>query len=406
MTNEISEIKHIKAPLDGAVYVTVEPVVTEKEIVQDREGIIQTLHAAYLNLVDEMAEFQAQWDVNPTIAFISSAKEGVNQGGASWLNDQADLFDKKTWIEIATKAESIAETSVDRLGTYARKQFNDIERAVNKHLSESEDVLHNWAWWERLQEHAKEAVDAQVNKLNSAKQSVESAAKSVICDAKKAVKIYKHRQAIFNLPNLIANNDPKGVQAFVENELADIDPELAKVIRNDPNFARVLELIADHESALTYLAYVGLIIEAIPPNFYAYSAGKGAAYIVIELVLLIITALLSAGAAAATRIAQLVARFALASARISTAGKKIKKAKAAIDAFIRAIEDLSRAVEDLHALSEKLVKARSKGLVLKGSTKTQLHAKKDLIRRDKKCRLCGSTQHSTPRSRRGKVEYE
>ncbi len=186
----------------------------------------------------------------------------------------------------------------------------------------------------------------------------------------------------------------------------DIDPALAKAIRHDPNFAVVLEIIADHDSALSYLAYVGLMLEAIPPNFYAYVAGKGGAYIMIEIVMLIVTALLSAGSAVAVRIGALVARFASASAKVGTIQRKFKRAKAAVDAFIRVLEDLSRAADDLHTLGVKLIHARSKKLIVRGNTKTTLQAKRTMVKRDKRCRLCGSTSHTTPRTRRGTVEYE
>eukprot|EP01034_Spumella_vulgaris_P037226 gene37226-45932_t len=37
---------------------------------------------------DQMSEFQQQWDESPALAFITSAHEGWNAGGADWLNDQ------------------------------------------------------------------------------------------------------------------------------------------------------------------------------------------------------------------------------------------------------------------------------------------------------------------------------
>lgn len=186
----------------------------------------------------------------------------------------------------------------------------------------------------------------------------------------------------------------------------DIDPELANEIKNDPNFAVVLELIADHDSALTYLSYASLMLEAIPPNFYAYAAGKGGAYLMVEVVMLTVTALLSAGGAAAARITMLVARFASTSVKAVTAGSRIEKAKAAISAFIRVLEDLSDAANRLHDLGAKLLNARSRGLSITGGTKATLVAKKEGIKRDSKCRLCGSTAHTTPRSRQGTVQYQ
>jgi len=104
-------------------------------------------------------------------------------------------------------------------------------------------------------------------------------------------------------------------------------------------------------------------------------------------------------------VGMLIARFAAAGAKVASVGRKIKRARAAIEAFIRLLEDLMNAVDDLHNLGAKLVRARSKPLHLKGPTKTTLQAKKESIKRDKKCRLCGSTQHTTPRHRVGTVQY-
>ena len=406
MSGKASEIKHLQLPQDGTVLVTTQPDVTEQEIVEERESIVQRLHAAYLNLTDEMAEFQEQWDDNPVLAFITSAREGWNQGGAEWLSDQAELFEKKTWVDLGGKIKETAGTAYDRLATYSKQRYEDLKKDLNKYVENPDDTFYNWAWWQTvIKEQTDELVSQQVARLDSAQKAISDATATVLNTADKATKIYKHRDAILNLPTLIANGEPRPIQAFVDNELMEIDPELATAIKNDPNFALVLEVIADHDTALTYLSYVGLMVEAIPPNFYAYVAGKGGAYLMIEVVMLIVTALLSAGTAAAARITMLIARFAATSAKVATAGKKLQHAKAAINAFIRVLEDLSNAVDNLHTLGAKLAKARSKGLVIKGNTKTTLRAKKESIKRDKKCRLCGSTQHSTPRCRRGTVVY-
>lgn len=406
MTDNTSETKRVLAPHDGMVLVVSEPDVTEQEIVEEREGIVQRLHASYLNLVDEMTEFQRQWDDGPALAFIVSAKEGFNQGGAEWLKDQAELFEAKTWQDLGGKIKEAAGTAYDRLASYSKAHYESLKGQLNKHVEHPEDTLYNWAWWQSaIKDKSDELVAEQIRRYESVRKDIEDTAHTVLEAAEKAKKIYRHRDAILALPGLIANGQPRPIQAFVENELMDIDPEFAKMIRHDPNFGLVLEIISDHDSALTYLSYVGLMLEAIPPNFYAYAAGKGGAYLMIEVVMLVITALLSAGAAVAARVGMLIARFAAASAKVASVGRKIKRARAAIEAFIRVLEDLMNAVDDLHNLGAKLVRARSKPLHLKGPTKTTLQAKKESIKRDKKCRLCGSTQHTTPRHRFGTVAY-
>jgi len=401
-----SEAKKVLAPREGGVIATVEPDVSEQEISEDRDIIVARLHGAYLQLTDQMSEFQQQWDENPTLAFLVSAREGWNAGGADWLNDQAELFEKETWVNLGNKLQEAAGTGYDRLATYSKERYESLKSELNKHIEHPEDTLYNWAWWQAsIEATATDYATRQMKELEAYGKSVVDASRNVLATADKAQKMYRHREAILNLPNLIANGDPRPVQAFVDTVLMDIDPELARAIRNNPNFPVVLELISDHDSALSYLSYAGLMLEAIPPNFYAYVAGKGGAYLMIEVVLLVITALLSAGTAAAARIGMLAARFAAAGAKATTIGKRLKRAKAAIDAFLRVLQDLSAAVDDLHALGAKLLRARSKGLVVRGRTRTTLQAKKAAIKRDKRCRCCGSTQHSTPRYRMGNVEY-
>ena len=407
MSSPSSEVKRLAAPNDGGVLVTTDSTISEKEIAEERESIVLRLHAAYLNLSDQMSEFQSQWDENPALAFVISAREGWSAGGADWLSDQAELFEAKLWIDLGGKVKDAAGTAYDRLAGYSKQRYTALHEELSKHIEHPDDTLYNWAWWQRaIEQKAGDLTREQIARLEGARQSIETTATSVLESAAKAQKIYQHREAILNLPVLIANGEPRPIQAFVDTVLADIDPAFAKAIRNDPNFAVVLEIISDHDSALSYLSYVGLMLEAIPPNFYAYVAGKGSAYLMIEVILLIVTALLSAGAAAAARISMLIARVAAAGVKVATANRRLKRAKAAIDAFVRTLSDLSQAVDDLHNLGAKLVQARSKNLVIKGSTKSTLQARKTAIKRNKKCRLCGSAEHTTPRRRPGNVEYD
>lgn len=399
--------KRVPVPKVGSVLGTVTPTVTEREIVETRENIVFGLHSSYLNLVEEMREFQQQWDANPTFAFITSAQEGISAGGASWLSDQAELFEKETWINLGGKIENMAGSLKDTLAAHSRQQFANLEARFEKHAKNPGATVLNWGWWQRtIKAEVNEQIDHKVDQYNSAKKDVEDFAKSVMNTAEVARKIYTHRDAILNLPNLIAKGDPRPIQAFVETELMDIDRDLAMAIRYDPNFAVVLEIIADNDSALTYLAYVGLMFEAIPPNFYAYAAGKGGAYVMIEVIMLVVTALLSAGAAAGARIATLIVRFAGAGAKAVTASAKIRRAQSSIAAFTRTLESMSRAADDLHGLGAKLVKARGKAVVVNGKTKTTILTKKDNIKRDKKCRVCGGTDHVTPNYKLGTVVYK
>lgn len=399
--------KHVLAPKDGQTIAVAHPRITEKEIYDDRQIIIQRLHASYMAVSSAMRPMQEQWDASPMLALLNATKDGATAGISAWGDDFADYFKAETWTDLGGKIKNAAGTAYDSLADNAASQYKQFVTEVNQaskkldHIIDNPDkTVANWGWW---QANIQQVIDQHVNGVQG---TVGTISKEAAAAAAMAKKIYKHRDAILDLPNLIARGDPKPIQRFVDTVLKDIDPELAKSIKNDPNFYVVLEIIADHESVLAYLAYAGLIFEAVPPNFYAYMAAKGAAYLVVEIVLLVITAILSAGAAAAARIASLAARLAMSSAKIAKVAKKAQQIVKACDALTDSLEDFSRASQELHQLGAKLNQARQRGVTLKGNTRSTLSARRESIKRDKKCRICGSTKHTTPHGRLGTVEYE
>ena len=405
--------RKILAPADGSVLVIAKPTVTEKEIEDDRDLIIQRLDAAYVNLIERMAPFQAQWDAGPAQALLESVRAGAAAGASEWGDDFADMFKKETWTELGTKVKGLAGNALDAAADYSEKIYNGIAessteaaRRAGKVLENPDKTVYNWGWWQANFEEARQAAGQAAgeyvfNQVESARSTV----RALSAAAEKAQKAYKHRDAILGLPELLVGGDPKPVQAFVDTVLMDIDPELAKEIKNDPQFRLVLELISDHDSILSYLAYVGLVVEAVPPNFLAYLAAKGSVYLLIEIVLLLITAILSAGTAAAARVASLVARLAANSAKFVKAAQKIQRAKEALDALIRAIKNFVEAATDLRKLAEKLGIARLRPVVVRGSTRSTVTAKKASVKRDRRCRICKSTDHTTPTHALGNVEY-
>jgi hypothetical protein len=77
------EDPHLAAPKAGQVTVITKPTVTEREIVEERGNIIQTLHAAYLTLTDAMAEFQQRWDADPAWSIAEGVIEGAADAGST-----------------------------------------------------------------------------------------------------------------------------------------------------------------------------------------------------------------------------------------------------------------------------------------------------------------------------------
>lgn len=397
-------------PKDGNVVAIAESTYTEKEIAEDREVIVQRLHGAYLSLVDDMQEFQVQWDSNPNTAFLDAAYEGIKAGGADWGHGIGDLFDKRTWTDIGEKIKLFAGRSYDAMGAYAGQQYNELRTAFDEGaglVDHADDTIKNWAWWQSAIDHRVEQVRHYANQqVDAVSKTVADAKATVIDSADKAGKVYKHREAILGLPTLIASSDVDGIQNFVDTVLKDIDPDLYKAVRESNNFHIAIELIADHESALNYVSYMSLMVEAVPPNFYAYASAKYGVQLLLEVILTIACAFFTAGAGIAVRVSTLAARLISASAKVSGVARRIQKAQAAIVAFVRVLEDFLQAARDLHRLGEKLLGARVRGVVFHGKTRETLIAKKKIIKRDMRCRLCGSTEHSTPRGRLGNVVYD
>lgn len=402
-----SETKHLLSPKEGGVLITAETKVTEREIAESRNDIVARLDGTYRNLIFEMKDFQASWDTGPMTSLAEAAIAGGHAGSAEWLSEQEEMLHATFWNDLGSSIKKATGAALDRSEIYIGKRYDEIKKSANARLEKPEETILNWAWWQKKAVDANKEAQAQHQARTKAFSSaVSGTAESARGSVDMAKKIFHHREAILKLPVLIAEGKPRPIQAFVETVLMDIDPVLAKEIRYSKNFSAVLAILEDHDSALSYLSYAGLMFEAIPPNFYVYIAGKGGATLLIELILLIITALLSAGTAAAARIAMLVARLASAGAKVVSTNRHIKRARVAVAAVMRMVEDFLRAANELIRLGYKLVEARTKGFVLRGRTKTTLHAKKEATKRDAKCKLCGSQHHTTPRRQRGVIEYE
>ncbi len=382
----------------------------EQQIDSLRNAIGARLNGAYLDLLEKMSEFQAQWDNYGPASIPMSGAEGLMSGATDWVKDQGDLLEARTWKELGNTIADTANNVWDYTATYARDKFNDIKESVgeaNEFIDEATDNFFNWNWWSQQAEEAGDSLEeTAVRFIDDVKSDLEQAAETLESSTEKAQKIYHHRHAIMELPQLLAEGNASRVEQFIDNVLMDIEPEIANEIKNNPDWSAVLELIADHDTILTYLAYISLFMEAIPPNFYAYLSGKGGAYVLMEVLLLILCSLLSVGTATAGRIAMLSARLTSLAAKAGQTGRKTQKGAAAIRSLAKSIEDFAAAAQDMHSLGKKLRKARNSNIKVKGSSGTTLEAKKRQEKRNKKCRVCGKENRKTPRHMRGSVEYD
>ncbi|HSC80646.1 MAG TPA: hypothetical protein VLC08_09845, partial [Chitinolyticbacter sp.] len=221
------------------------PKVSEREIYEDRQLITQQLDAAFLTLTDTMRPFQRKWDAGPKLALAEALYEGGAAGVSGWGEDFADLFKADTWMSLGESIKDAAGNAYDTAGVYAVSAQKKIKQRINDAagvVDKADETLFNWAWWEtQFEERARNAEQQYDALIKETKATIKTATEL----AEKAKKVYAHRDAILDLPNLIVKGDPVPVQKFVDTVLMDIDPALAKEIKKDPNFYMVLELIQD-----------------------------------------------------------------------------------------------------------------------------------------------------------------
>lgn len=412
-----SEQKKILLPKDGSVVVTLKPQVTEKEIYAAREEMTQRLDGAYRHLCEHMQEFQKDWDQNPRWAMAKAIGKGAWDGGKGWGESIGELFEKETWTEIGKKIAKATGEAYDHAKEVIPQQLEDLKETANEvrhklhetteYIANSEDTLQNWAWWQtKFDETVTDAKKQATQKYEDVQKAIDDIVATGIATAETAQKLYKHRNAILELPSKIASGGTEGVnatQSFIDVVVKDIDHKTYEQIKSNPNYYIVLALIEDHETVLGYLAYTSLIIEAVPPNFYAYLGTRGSVYLALEIILSIILAFLTAGIGVAVRIGTLAARLLASGAK---AGKALKYAERAIEALSRVVDDIGRATEELHRIGEKLARSRPRGKITSGSSKETLKMRKESTRRQHHCSICKSPDHTTPHDRLGVLVYE
>ncbi|NOI21533.1 DUF4150 domain-containing protein, partial [Vibrio coralliilyticus] len=364
----------------------------EEQIVNIQDSVEATLDGTYNALVEDMKGFQQQWDEEG----YWTLGDGVIDGAQAWGADIVDMLSPSFWGDAADTISDLSSSAVDKLAIYSVDKFNSITKAM---LNEK-GQLKNPTWvletlgreFDSFQDSVFESVDEAIEDVSKLYAESQDVVRKLEC-------IAKHRQTILELPQKISNGDVDAVETFVDTVLMELDPDWAQEIKGHEQFPNAMAIIEDHDTILTYVTYLSLMLEAIPPNFYFYYGGKAGTYLILELILTVVLAICTLGTGAAARIAALVARFAGGAKKV----KGIRNAAKALDSFIKAVESLIDVLSDYQELAEKLVK-RPLGK-FKGKPVTTMTAKKKAVKRDASCRLCHSNQHKTPRYKRGELEY-
>ena len=364
----------------------------EKEIENSRKSIEAYLDGIYNALVQDMSGFQQQWEEEG----IFSLDDGVINGTKGWGSDLVELFSPRIWQDMGDTLSASGSDAYDYLYNYA----NDTYDSITKSITDEEGNLRNVTWFiaqlredlSDIQQSTFETIDDAIDNAQSLYADGEDFLRKLECVA-------KNRQAILDLPKSLADGDIDAIELFVDTILMEIDPEWAKEIKESENFTKALAVIQDHSSAMLYNAYLSLIIEAIPPNFYTYHAGKAGAYIALEVLFTIALSILTLGVGAAARITAVTAKLALGTKRVST----LNHASKALNTFVDTTKGMVDVLQDYDKLADKLIK-RPLGSV-KGKGNETLTMTKTNVKRSGKCRLCQSDKHKTPKLYRGEVNY-
>ncbi|MGF1727303.1 hypothetical protein [Photobacterium nomapromontoriensis] len=359
----------------------------EQQIQAEVASLQADMDGLYRDVVDSMTGFQELWDERGVLSFV----DGIEAGGEAWASDTKDLFDLETWENIGNILDSALDESVDFLHNYAKDRFDDL----NEYILDSEGRLQTPSWLLN-----KLSADIRQEILN-ANGYIDDKFDDLSDLGEKTAIIIKYQKEILNLPNLITSRDIDGIERFIDTVLFDIDPDWSKEVKENENYPIIMQLLQDHNVSLTYIAYIDLIIEGIPPSFYVYYAGKGGAYICIELILTLILSFLTLGVGAAAQAANWSAKF----SRMATTASKVKSipnSARALNVFISIIEAINKSNKKLKNVGVLMAK-RPIGKFTSPSDDT-LDIRKDNIKRDKHCRLC-QADHATPRSLMGEVNY-
>jgi len=364
----------------------------EQSIVNLRDGIAARLDGAYNHLVENMREHQALWDEWGYTGVYLSYTEGF--ADAAW-DSIRELGEKEYWIELGDSISSAFFAVLDA----AENAYEDIVETVADAYENRERFL-EWAWWSQRAEDAAESVRDAADALA---EHASDAAAFAERSAAQAQAVWRHRRRIALLPEQIANGDVDAIESFVDNELRDIDSELAEELRNGPRWQGTIELLNDGESLSLFVVYISMFMSAVPPTFFGHAFGQVGFYITIELLFLAIGLALG-GAGAAARVAAISARVARLTMKTGSIGRKVRRAQQALTAFRRMLDDLLEVADDLDKLRDKLRMSRRQRR-RRGRTNQTIEERRETEQRRGRCRVCHRTDHRTPRQLRGCVEY-
>ncbi|MGB2222122.1 DUF4150 domain-containing protein [Neptunomonas sp.] len=337
-----------------------------------RFSLESSLDTTYRRVLTSMQEFQAQWDEYGIFSTAISYKDGALAGSELWFDHLADtkkLITETDWL-------GLSETAYEKVTAGLETAVGSIEDSHKKAanwLIEGAQQEKPWAWfgnqitdaseyaWNTYTNTVEDVADDIADLFKETKEDLES-----IADI--SVKLFEHRDDIFLFFQNISSANTSDIANFIDTVIADIDPELARSIKEDTDsYGVFLELIND-DAGRIFLSYLGLIIGAVPPNFYAFLYGAAAAYIILEVLFCILLAFISGGLAVAARFAAIIARIAVMGMKVTAVNKRIASGARAVSAYIDSLKVIESSLKQLKAIGANTRRIKLKGQKASGST--------------------------------------
>ncbi|KQV44773.1 MULTISPECIES: hypothetical protein [unclassified Duganella] len=347
---------------------------------EQRESIVLRLHSAFLHLTEALQPLREMWQGSGAAAYQAAAECGWNPLQAKWLRAKRSVFNAELW-------GSVADTM--RQGAQPGDETQSAE-------------ADEWVWWKgRLGGlPAITGIKLLPGTLPDAPHDFSHGAFGG--GVTFAARLQEHRAAIFGLPALIANGDRQGIDDFLERVLPAMRPKLAREVLASHNRRMIDQLLAEQDSMLTWLAYMEMVFESVPPSLYAHLAGPGGATLMLELRLMLPLALLCSGPVIGHAIHEVANHLEC----FVEDEEDPSPLDAAVAEFAHLLVDFVRAANEVHELEELLSEARIEELDFPFVPRSDLRTRKAAIRRDKSCRACGSLEHRGHGVRMGTVAYE
>lgn len=347
---------------------------------EQRKSIVLRLHSAFLHVTEAMQPLRGMWQGSCAAAYQAAAECGWNPPQAKWLRAKRSVFDAELWGSVSDAMRQAALPGDETQSAEADE----------------------WMWWkERLGGlPAITGIRLLPGGLPEAPHDFTQGAFGG--GATFAARLREHRAAIFALPTLIANGDRQGIDDFLERVLPAVRPKLAREVQSAHNRQLIDVLLAEHDSMLTWLAYMEMVFESVPPSLYAHLAGPGGATLMLELRLMLPLALLCTGPAINHAIHELADKPGC----FVDDEDDPAPLDEAVQEFAQLLVDFMRAANAVHELEELLDEAKIEELAFPVLPRSDLRTRKAAIRQDKSCRACGSLEHRGHGVRMGTVAYE